>query len=342
MKFSIAFAVASALVAVTSASPVNPNSQGQSGSQGQQKSSGLTGPNGEPYVPGKWFDRFFMIIGENMDFWTVEADPVFANLWKEAPNGRLLGNYYAITHPSQPNYFSHISATSYGWNSDSPTNITGAESYSIVDVLEEKGISWAGYAEDYPVQQGCYIPYAPVDAQGNQVPHSYVRKHFPFISMENIYTNQTRCNNLYNADMFWQHLKEEKLPQFVYFVPNLLNDGHDTNVTYFGNYIKETWYNTFLHNSYFNSKALNYLSLDESGNTTGFNTVPGDNNNHIYTAIWGDAVRNDNVYDKYDWVRYNHSSISATLEVNWFGKQGQLGRNDTYAPVFSLPNSGSI
>lgn len=64
-----------------------------------------TGPNGEPYVPGKWFDRFFMLVGENMDFWDVEAQSTFANLWKDAPNGRLLGNYYAITHPSQVGSF---------------------------------------------------------------------------------------------------------------------------------------------------------------------------------------------------------------------------------------------
>lgn len=60
-----------------------------------------TGPNGEPYVTGKWFDRFFMIVGENMDFWDVEAQATFSDLWKQAPNGRLLANYYGIVHPSQ-------------------------------------------------------------------------------------------------------------------------------------------------------------------------------------------------------------------------------------------------
>jgi acid phosphatase len=141
--------------------------------------------------------------------------------------------------------------------------------------------------------------------------------------------------------MFWEHLKEGKLPQFVYFVPNLLNDGHDTNASYFANYIQKNWIDTFYHNKYFNDRALNYLSLDESGNTTGFNTVPGDNNNHIYAAIWGGAINNRDTYDKYDFVRYNHSSIPATLEMNWFGKTGMLGRNDTYAPVFALPYVGT-
>lgn len=141
--------------------------------------------------------------------------------------------------------------------------------------------------------------------------------------------------------MFWKHLEAGTLPQFTYFIPNLLNDGHDTNSSYFANYIQKTWTETFVKNKYFNARALNYLSLDESGNTTGFNTVKGDNNNHIYAALWGDAIINTNTYDKIDWVRYNHSSIAATLEANWFGKTGLLGRNDTFAPVFSLPYDGA-
>ncbi|KAK9319734.1 phosphoesterase family-domain-containing protein [Lipomyces orientalis] len=339
MKTSVAVVVI-ALISTLGTSAL-PTDHGCSASQDNIQTRALTGPNGEPYIPGQFFDRFFMIIGENMDFWPVEAQSTFSNLWKQAPNGRLLGNYYAVTHPSQPNYFAHIAATTFGWNSDSVTNITGSESFTIVDLLEEKGISWAGYAEDYPITQGCYIPYAPEDANGTQVPHSYVRKHFPFVSFESIYTNETRCNNLYNAEMFWKHLKENKLPQFVYFTPNLLNDGHDTNASFFASYIQETWIDTFYYNDYFNARALNYISLDESGNTTGFNTVPGDNNNHIYAALWGGTLTNRGTYDKYDFNRYNHSSITATLEMNWWGETGLLGRNDTYAPCFAVPNDGA-
>ncbi|KAJ8103673.1 hypothetical protein POJ06DRAFT_284605 [Lipomyces tetrasporus] len=278
-----------------------------------------TGPNGELYVPGQFFDRFFMIIGENMDFWDVEAQATFANLWKQART---------------PNYFAHIAATSYGWNSDSPVNITGSE----------EGISWAGYAEDYPITQGYNIPYAPEYANGTEVPHFSTKRTSASTSRSSRSrpsTPKTRCNNPYNAEVFWKHLKENKLPQFVYFTPNLLNDGHDTDASYFASYIQETWINTFYYNDYFNAGALNYISLDESGNTTGFNTVPGDNNNHIYAALWGGALSNRNIYDKYDFNRYNHSSIAATLEMNWWGETSLLGRNDTYAPFFAVPNDGT-
>lgn len=86
MKATLSAVVTVAMVSVASAVP---------------KGAGLTGPNGEPYVPGKWFDRFFMLVGENMDIWEVESQSTFSNLWKDAPNGRILANYYGITHPSQ-------------------------------------------------------------------------------------------------------------------------------------------------------------------------------------------------------------------------------------------------
>jgi hypothetical protein len=94
MKSTVAFTLATALAALGATAS-------KTTAPGQLKKEPMTGPNGEPYVPGKWFDRYFMIIGENMDFWEVEAQSTFADLWKKGPNGRLLANYYGVTHPSQ-------------------------------------------------------------------------------------------------------------------------------------------------------------------------------------------------------------------------------------------------
>ncbi|KAK9249839.1 hypothetical protein V1507DRAFT_486497 [Lipomyces tetrasporus] len=300
-----------------------------------------TGPNGELYVPGQFFDRFFMIIGENMDFWDVEAQATFANLWKQARTVVCLATTMLLRiHRRLPNYFAHIAATSYGWNSDSPVNITGSESFTIIDLLEEKAspglatlrtILLLRVITSHTPRSTRTVLRFPTRTSASTSRSSRSRPSTP----------KTRCNNPYNAEVFWKHLKENKLPQFVYFTPNLLNDGHDTDASYFASYIQETWINTFYYNDYFNAGALNYISLDESGNTTGFNTVPGDNNNHIYAALWGGALSNRNIYDKYDFNRYNHSSIAATLEMNWWGETSLLGRNDTYAPFFAVPNDGT-
>jgi hypothetical protein len=51
-------------------------------------------------VPGT-FERIFIIQYENQPYFLVSRDPAFI---KYANMGVLLTNYYAITHPSQPNY----------------------------------------------------------------------------------------------------------------------------------------------------------------------------------------------------------------------------------------------
>ena len=68
--------------------------------------------------PGKWFDRIVIIqVNSNLSFFSphpqfenhsekeVLADPNFS---KYAAAGRAMLNYFAITHPSQPNYWYHF------------------------------------------------------------------------------------------------------------------------------------------------------------------------------------------------------------------------------------------
>lgn len=67
-------------------------------------------------------------------------------------------------------------------------NVTGK---NLVDLLEDKGISWKAYMENYPAN--CYqYSFGP----GND---SYTRKHNPFISMVNIHDDPVRCAKIVNA-----------------------------------------------------------------------------------------------------------------------------------------------
>lgn len=83
----------------------------------------------------------------------------------------MLDNYYAITHPSQPNYVAAGGASTHGIISDVFTRI-GADTLTIVDLLEAAGISWSLYEEDMPYSgfEGDYV---------NQQTgaNDYVRKH---------------------------------------------------------------------------------------------------------------------------------------------------------------------
>jgi hypothetical protein len=54
---------------------------------------------------GKWFDHIMVVFFENAAYSEVLANPVFKNV---SSQGTLLSNYYALTHPSQPNYIGTI------------------------------------------------------------------------------------------------------------------------------------------------------------------------------------------------------------------------------------------
>ncbi|KAL7771893.1 hypothetical protein CFE70_001844 [Pyrenophora teres f. teres 0-1] len=109
--------------------------------------SNLASAFAQTKVKGKAFDRLAIIWLENTDYELAASDP---NLVWLAKQGISLTNYYGLTHPSQPNYAASLSGDYYGMNHndflDIPDNI-----FTLVDLLEDKGISWAEYKEDMPI-----------------------------------------------------------------------------------------------------------------------------------------------------------------------------------------------
>ena len=95
------------------------------------------------WVKGKAFDRIAIIWLENTDYDLAIGDPNLAALAKK---GISLTNKFAVTHPSMPNYAAAVSGDYYGVNHDNMINIPSNVS-TVVDLLEDKGISWGEYQE---------------------------------------------------------------------------------------------------------------------------------------------------------------------------------------------------
>jgi acid phosphatase len=89
-------------------------------------------------VHGLAFNRFVNIWFENTDYDKTETDPVFTKL---ASEGILLSNYWAVTHPSEPNYCSSAGGENFGMDNDDwyqiPANVS-----TIADLFDTKHISW--------------------------------------------------------------------------------------------------------------------------------------------------------------------------------------------------------
>jgi len=135
-------------------------------------------------VPGLWFDRIFIVIFENEQAGPVSSDPNFRNITSQ---GCSLTQYFAITHPSFPNYIAMVAADYFGIHDDDLHNITGTAPLHLGDLLENAGMSWRSYQEDYP--GNCFVSDS----------YPYMRKHDPFGSFVNVIGNTTRCQNIYPA-----------------------------------------------------------------------------------------------------------------------------------------------
>ncbi|KAK3367188.1 phosphoesterase family-domain-containing protein, partial [Lasiosphaeria ovina] len=267
-------------------------------------------------VKGVAFNRIVQIWLENTDFNASAADPSMQWL---ASQGILLTNYFATTHPSQPNYAAVVGGDNFGMENDDFDSIPANVS-TVVDLLDTKGITWGEYQEG--------IPYAGFQGYNysNQATfaNNYVRKHNPLIFYDSVTSNATRLSLIKGLGAFADDLKNQKLPQWSFITPNMTNDGHDTNITFAASWARG-FLEPLLNNSYFSNDTLVILTFDENESYS--------LKNRIYTVLLGGAIP-DELKGTADSMFYNHYSTISTVSVNW--GLPSLGRWDCDANVLAL------
>lgn len=250
--------------------------------------------------PGPKVKRIIHVVFENADYQDALAQPVFARL---ARSGVLFTQSFGVTHPSQPNYIAMIAGSRLGVNHNQEVNL---DSRHLGDLLEEKRLSWANYAEDFP--GSCYL---------GMTRGKYARKHVPFLSFRNVQRDSARCDRIRTGERFFKDFDARLLPEYSLFVPNLDQDGHDTDPKHasewFQTRFKKVWSDTE-----FMKETLFMVTYDESEQYLG--------PNHILTFVFGANVRPGlEVKDRVD----HYSFLRLIEEV--FGLLS-LDRNDLKAP----------
>jgi phosphatidylinositol-3-phosphatase len=157
------------------------------------------------------FKHVFLIVLENKEYNPAQDPPFLTAL---ATQGAAAVDYYAIAHPSLPNYISLLSGSTFGIQSDA-TQFT-LHGTTLVDQLEHVGLSWKAYMEDMP-----YPCFAGDQANG------YVKRHNPFEYFASIRTVPARCNRIVPFGQLSQDLTRHTVPNFVWITPTLCHDGHD-------------------------------------------------------------------------------------------------------------------
>ncbi|MEA2766833.1 MAG: hypothetical protein QOK07_3237 [Gemmatimonadaceae bacterium] len=268
---------------------------------------------GDPGKPvGKYFDQVVIVVLENEGTDQSLADPYISSLTRKAA---WFSHYHAITHPSFPNYLALVAGSTFGIDTDHrPAPLNGA---TIADRLEEKGLTWKSYAEDYP--GGCYLGSGA--GAGRLTPTAaptelYVRKHVPFLAFASIESNPRRCARVVGASQFMRDARAGKLPNYSFYTPNMFNDGHDTSLE-----VSSKWLQGFIRaldaTIAMHQRTLVVITWDEGGGR----------DNRVLTLLLGTVVNQG----KYA-TPTTHYSLLRTIEDN-FGLS-TVGAGDKRASPF--------
>jgi phosphatidylinositol-3-phosphatase len=164
-------------------------------------------------------DHVFLIVMENHSYGEIIGSSQAPYINSLLSSGALATSYYAVAHPSLPNYVALTSGSTYGITSDCTTCWLGVS--HIGDTLEAAGSTWKAYEESMP--SACFV--------GDSYP--YAQKHDPFIYYNDVRTNAARCQShvVPYSQLGVDLQATTTTPNFAFITPNMCDDMHDCSIS---------------------------------------------------------------------------------------------------------------
>ncbi len=253
-------------------------------------------PTPVPTFPATTGDHVFVIVMENRSYdqvWNVASGPYITSLGNA---GGLASNYFAITHPSLPNYLDLFGGSSYGITNDcSPSTSCSVSAPNLADNLDAAGLSWKGYFESMPSTCGM--------ANSGQ----YAVRHNPFVYFDDIRLDPARCDAhvVPYARLAGDLASNSTTPNFVWISPNVCNDMHDCSVATGNGWLGSNVPPILASPACTVDRCLLIVMFDEDD---------GSQNNQVLTIFAGSAAQAGVVST----TRHDHFDVLRTIE-DFFG-----------------------
>lgn len=238
------------------------------------------------------FEHIVLIVMENRSYEEIVGNKNAPFVNQLIKTGGLAANYYAITHPSLPNYIALLGGSTF--NIKKNCTHCFIKKTNLIDQLEKAHISWRAYFESLP--SSCFL--------GSLYP--YTRKYNSFVYFSDIIKNKKRCNNIVPYSQLSTDLKNPKgLPDFIWISPNLCSDTHYCPVETGDKWLSRSIPAILTSSLFKGQNSLLILTWDEAEKKSG--------KNHIAAIFIGSDVKKGYKSGKY----YNHYSLLHTIETSW-------------------------
>jgi hypothetical protein len=158
-------------------------------------------------------DHVFMVYLENHGVNDIIGSPNAQYINSLINTYGYGSNYFALAHPSAPNYYSILGGTDFGFNYNCPTNCFNAP--NLPDNIEAARKTWAGYEQGMPF---------PGDVMSTS---DYSPDELPFFAFSDIFNDPARAQaHLFPLTQMATDLASTATtPDFVWFAANEASNG---------------------------------------------------------------------------------------------------------------------
>ncbi|HET8626778.1 MAG TPA: alkaline phosphatase family protein [Thermomicrobiales bacterium] len=167
------------------------------------------------------YQHIFVIMMENHSYDEIIGNSDAPEINALAQTYGLATDYYAVTHPSEPNYLASVAGTYFGIQDDAPPTAPGHthDAPSIVDQLEARGLTWKTYQQALP-----YAGFTGASSPpGNAL---YAVKHNPFAFFARVQGDPAELQRMVPDTQLAADLAGGDVPNFAYIAPDQCHDMH--------------------------------------------------------------------------------------------------------------------
>jgi len=236
------------------------------------------------------YDHVFVIVMENHAYGQIIGSSAAPYVNSLLPSNGLAANYFAVSHPSLPNYLALAGGSTYGITSDCTTCWISAT--NIADNLEARGSTWKAYMEAMP--SPCFI--------GDSYP--YAQKHNPFVYFNDIRTNTSRCraHDVPYSQLATDLASSATTPNYAFITPDMCHDTHDCTVATGDSWLRSQVPQILNSAAFKTQRSLLALTWDEDDSS---------GSNRVATVFLGAGVGAGTRSGS----AYNHYSLLRTIEA---------------------------
>jgi phospholipase C len=210
----------------------------------------------------------------------------------------LATNYFALDHPSLPNYIAMTSGDTWGITDDADPSADAVSVPSIYSQVKARGKQWRDYEEDAPGNCPSSDSYP------------YVVHHDPAPYYTSIASD---CNNwdvpmgTTGGGAFLDDLNANTLPAFAFVTPNMCNDMHDCSIATGDGWLK-SWVPMILDSpGYKAGRTALFITFDEDNGSFG---------NHVETLVVTPSTpagaRSSTYFDHYSLLKTTEQMLGIT------------------------------